>query len=179
MITIYQSGNVEDRTKRNIAIAGGVGAVAGIGILGYGLMTARAERGYELTVGYVPTRGTVSISPMKDRYDEDEHEEVTLTATSKTGFKFDGWRGDYPEGEKDSHEITILMDEDKTINAYFISDVDDENDHDQPTCAVVECDNPATDTGLCIIHSKDADTPTPTNELVYLFNFLRLDELLG
>ncbi len=59
-------------------------------------------------------QGSVTIEPDKEEYEEVT--EVTVEATPDEGWEFVEWTGDYEEEEK---EITIIMDEDKEITAWF------------------------------------------------------------
>ncbi len=62
--------------------------------------------------------GYVSTNPGEDYYEEGT--EVELTANPQSGWVFNEWSGDVPEGEEDNEEITITMDEDKEITAHFL-----------------------------------------------------------
>ncbi len=68
---------------------------------------------YDLTVD-VEGEGTVDIDPEQEEYEEGT--EVTLSAIPDEGWYFEEWTGDY-EGTEE--EITITMDEDKEITAWF------------------------------------------------------------
>ncbi len=68
---------------------------------------------------YVEGEGIVNPPEGTHTYYEDE--QVTLTATpdeDKNNY-FKNWTGDVPEGEENSENIIITMDEDKTITANF------------------------------------------------------------
>ncbi len=67
---------------------------------------------YELIVG-TEGEGTVDVDPYRDGYEEGS--EVTLTAVPAEGWYFEGWTGTDETGE----EITVTMDEDKSITAWF------------------------------------------------------------
>ncbi len=71
---------------------------------------------FELNVG-TDGEGTVDIEPEQDEYEEGT--EVTLTANPDEDWGFVEWTGTDETGE----EITISMDEDKTITAVFEEDV--------------------------------------------------------
>jgi len=44
---------------------------------------------------------------------------IDLIADPDDGWEFIYWEGNYPEGEKENDEITITVDENKTLTAYF------------------------------------------------------------
>gem|GEM_PF-5848259 len=46
-------------------------------------------------------------------------EEVYLSAESEEGSYFDEWSGDVPDGEEGNEEITVVMDDDKDVEAMF------------------------------------------------------------
>jgi len=50
------------------------------------------------------------------------NEEVTIEAMPDEGYRFNNWLGDYPKFEKYEDEITITMDSDKEVTAYFIEE---------------------------------------------------------
>lgn len=79
---------------------------------------------YELDVN-IEGQGTVNISPESTVYQEGAV--VTLTANPASGWSFSHWSGDASGSER---EITVTMDEDKTITAHFIEDDDDEEPSD-------------------------------------------------
>ena len=68
---------------------------------------------YELAID-IDGEGSVEIDPDQEEYEEGE--EVTLTADPDEGWTFKEWTGDYEETDE---EITITMDQDKTITAVF------------------------------------------------------------
>jgi len=68
---------------------------------------------HELEVN-IDGEGTVEVEPEQEEYEAGT--EVTLTAVPAEGWKFVEWRGDETSTET---EITVTMDEDKTITAYF------------------------------------------------------------
>ena len=78
---------------------------------------------YELTTnteggGYVDPSGT----------NEFYHgEEVDVSADGGYYYSFTHWEGDYPDGDKYTSDITVEMDEDKSLTAHFEYD-------DPPTC---------------------------------------------
>ncbi len=73
---------------------------------------------YELTVD-VEGEGTVEVDPEQEEYEEGT--EVTLTAVPEDGNEFVEWTGDY-EGTEE--QITIEMDDDKEITAWFQEEVE-------------------------------------------------------
>ncbi len=73
---------------------------------------------YTLTVN-IDGEGTVEIDPDQDEYEEGT--EVTLTATPDEDWEFVEWTGDY---ESEEEEITVTMDDDKTITAVFEEEED-------------------------------------------------------
>src|SRR5207237_10264113 len=82
------------------------------------LAPTRADADYSLTTGTNPSgTGTVRRSPNQATYPAGS--EVTLTATPASGFSFLDWSGD---ASGSTNAITISMDSDKDIYAYFRSD---------------------------------------------------------
>ncbi|MFW5907394.1 MAG: GLUG motif-containing protein, partial [Candidatus Natronoplasma sp.] len=61
--------------------------------------------------------GTTDPEPGTHGYGEGT--EVTVKALPDEGWSFANWTGDVPESEKENEEITIVMDEDKSIKANF------------------------------------------------------------
>ncbi|MFW5907773.1 MAG: InlB B-repeat-containing protein [Candidatus Natronoplasma sp.] len=61
--------------------------------------------------------GTTDPSPGSHTYNEGEN--VTVKALPEDGWYFEEWTGDVPPGEEDQEEITITMDEDKSLTAHF------------------------------------------------------------
>ncbi|MFP3871734.1 MAG: InlB B-repeat-containing protein [Candidatus Aenigmatarchaeota archaeon] len=74
------------------------------------------DSGYTLTIEVVG-EGEVQKDP--DRANYDEGTEVELEAVPDSGWDFSHWIGDYPAGEQETKTITITMDEDKSLTAYF------------------------------------------------------------
>ncbi len=68
---------------------------------------------YDLTIDI---EGDGRTTPSEGTHIYEYGEEVTVTAVPQEGWKFEEWRGDH-EGVEE--EITITMDEDKDITAYF------------------------------------------------------------
>jgi len=48
--------------------------------------------------------------------------DVTVKALPPDGYSFDHWEGDYPSGEQSSQSITVTMDQNKQLSAYFTED---------------------------------------------------------
>ncbi|MFW6144738.1 MAG: InlB B-repeat-containing protein, partial [Candidatus Natronoplasma sp.] len=71
---------------------------------------------YELTVN-VEGEGNVEVDPDQAEYQEGT--EVNLTALPGERWSFVEWTGAVPPGEEDQEEITITMDEDKSLTAHF------------------------------------------------------------
>lgn len=67
---------------------------------------------YELTVG---VDGSGTTDPAPGDYTHIEGEEVTINANPDEGWYFDGWGGT----DKTGDEITVTMNEDKAITAFF------------------------------------------------------------
>jgi uncharacterized repeat protein (TIGR02543 family) len=61
--------------------------------------------------------GNGSISPGTGTYDYAEGTVVSLTATSRSGWQFDGWTGDVTDPS--SAETTVTIDAAKTVTAHF------------------------------------------------------------
>jgi lysophospholipase L1-like esterase len=72
---------------------------------------------FALTIIVDPTgSGTVTVTPLRDRFIPNE--QVILTASSNTGFAFDFWGGDLTGNENPK---TIVMDTNKVITARFVT----------------------------------------------------------
>jgi hypothetical protein len=71
---------------------------------------------YRLTTG-AGTGGTTSPAP--GNYTHDVGTEVSITASSDTGYRFSEWTGDVPAGHENDNPITITMDSDKSVKANF------------------------------------------------------------
>lgn len=67
---------------------------------------------YDLTLG---VKGSGTTEPIPGKYTHIEGKEVTITANPDKGWYFDGWSGTDKTGE----EITVKMNEDKEITAFF------------------------------------------------------------
>ncbi|MCP4146334.1 MAG: hypothetical protein GY757_01165 [bacterium] len=77
------------------------------------------EKTYSLNVNAIPAgRGTVTIVPDKALYVHGES--VTLTAEPDSGEHFYRWGGGVSAGHEGSNPVTVTMEEDKTIDAYFV-----------------------------------------------------------
>ena len=63
--------------------------------------------------------GSVSISPYSSDNTYPSGTPVTLTPNPASGFAFDHWSGDVPYSDVEDNPLTIIVDEDKTIYAYF------------------------------------------------------------
>ncbi len=72
---------------------------------------------YELTVD-VEGEGTVEVEPEREEYEEGT--EVILTAVPDEGWYFEEWTEDY---ESTEDELTIIMDSNKEITAWFEEEV--------------------------------------------------------
>jgi len=71
------------------------------------------ERAYTLSLSVNPSQAG-SVSPAGGEYESGE--QVTLTASPATGYTFDYW---YGAASGSSNPVTITMNSDKTITAYF------------------------------------------------------------
>jgi len=71
------------------------------------------QQTYAISVSISPS-GAGSVSPLSGEYEPSV--QVTLTATPASGYTFDYWDGD---ASGSSATITIIMDSDKTVIAYF------------------------------------------------------------
>jgi len=71
------------------------------------------ERTYTLSVSVNPSQAG-SVSPATGEYESGE--QVTLTASPTSGYTFDYWGGG---ASGSSNPVTITMNSDKTITAYF------------------------------------------------------------
>jgi len=70
---------------------------------------------------YVKGEGTTDPNPGVHVYEEDT--EVEVSAEADAGWKFIYWEDDFPEGQEEENEITLIMDADKTLTANFEEDV--------------------------------------------------------
>lgn len=77
---------------------------------------------FTLTVQDNPNVGTVTVNPSAENNSYIVNSEVVLTATPVTGAKFLRWFGNVPADEIYNNEITIKMDDLKTVNAVFAKD---------------------------------------------------------
>ncbi|EHK02656.1 GLUG domain-containing protein, partial [Candidatus Haloredivivus sp. G17] len=74
---------------------------------------------YDLELSSTPVEAG-SLSPEIGTYTYEEGEAVTVDATAKPGWKFKEWNG----LDKETDEVTLTMNEDKSIEALFEEDVD-------------------------------------------------------
>jgi uncharacterized repeat protein (TIGR02543 family) len=58
--------------------------------------------------------------PSPGSYDYDCGTEVTVTAVPDSGYRFNGWTGDFPLGHENDNPLTITVDSDKSITANFL-----------------------------------------------------------
>ena len=63
--------------------------------------------------------GEGTTNPSEGIHTYNEGQEASITATPASGWKFNGWTGDYTSSNS---EITITMDEDKSIVANFVEE---------------------------------------------------------
>jgi len=77
------------------------------------------EKSFDLTID---TYGEGTTEPEPGIYTHDSGEEVTIETIPEEGYRFNNWLGDYPYFEKYEDEITITMDSNKEITAYFIEE---------------------------------------------------------
>jgi uncharacterized repeat protein (TIGR02543 family) len=61
--------------------------------------------------------GNGSITPGTGNYNYAEGTVVSLTATARSDWQFDGWTGDVADAS--SAETTVTIDSDKTVTAHF------------------------------------------------------------
>ena len=69
------------------------------------------------TTGSPSGTGSVSVVPMRDYYTEGM--QVVVTAWAGTGYEFLQWTGDVSADQEDVYQITITMDQDRSLTAYF------------------------------------------------------------
>ena len=105
------------------------------------------EEGYTLNVN-VEGSGTVDIDPDQEAYENGT--EVQLIATPDDEWSFSHWEGDVPEKYED--EITVFMDENKTITAHF-----DESDTGVPVLGSISAH---AEDGEVIINFDTLGTPS-------------------
>ena len=80
-------------------------------------VTLEEEKYYTLTVMVEPPEGgNVAVEPYMESYPEGT--EVTLTALPNEGYAFSRWVVDGVESS--ASQLTITMDSDKTVHAYFV-----------------------------------------------------------
>jgi len=82
-------------------------------VIGVLLLSACGAPTYTLSTSVSPS-GAGSVSPSDGQYEEGT--QVTLTATSASGYTFDYWNGD---ASGSSATITFIMDSDKSVIAHF------------------------------------------------------------
>jgi len=75
---------------------------------------------YELTMAVDPAEGGTT-DPVVGTHTKGWNKAVTITATAKAGYKFDGWTG--PVADPDAESTTVMMDGDRIITAHFSLDV--------------------------------------------------------
>jgi uncharacterized repeat protein (TIGR02543 family) len=80
-------------------------------------LTAKYIKLYTLTVNNVPTAGGTTTHDGSNTFDVGTS--LTVTATSKTGYKFDRWSGS-GASTSTNPTITIIMDGNKTLTAIFV-----------------------------------------------------------
>jgi hypothetical protein len=66
---------------------------------------------------YTTSGGTTE--PETGTYSYDYGIEVSITAIPESGYGFNGWTGDVPDGDEDDNPVTITVDSDKSITANF------------------------------------------------------------
>ncbi len=71
---------------------------------------------YLLTIERV---GQGSTEPRVGSHSYEEGAVVNVSATPDTGWFFSHWTGDFPPGEEENSNITIIMDDNKTLTAHF------------------------------------------------------------
>ena len=72
---------------------------------------------YSLTIS-ATIGGTTD--PGQATYIYDSGVEVNITAIPDSNYRFSGWTGDVPSGHENDNPLSISMDSDKSITAYFI-----------------------------------------------------------
>jgi len=82
-----------------------------------GFRVASVSSTFVLTTVVDSSFGTVSKTPAKDYYLQDDN--VSLTATPKSGYLFGNWSG---ASTATTSSITLTMNTDKTVSANFIQD---------------------------------------------------------
>ncbi|MBS3790023.1 MAG: type IV pilin, partial [Candidatus Thermoplasmatota archaeon] len=70
----------------------------------------------------INVEGEGSTNPDVGTRTYEDGEDVTVEATPGDNSYFSHWEGDVPEGEEEEENITIVMDKDKEITAYFVED---------------------------------------------------------
>lgn len=81
-----------------------------------------AVTGYELFANVDdPAKGGISLSPDKSSYNPGET--VELTANANTNYAFSHWSGDIGNANTDDNPLSLVMDQDRTVQANFISTV--------------------------------------------------------
>jgi len=80
-------------------------------------LTAHFMQQWELTIAS-GEGGTTDPAP--GTYFYDSVVEITITAIPDSGYRFDQWTGDVPQGHEFDNPIEIFMDSDKLITANFV-----------------------------------------------------------
>ncbi len=73
-------------------------------------------KSYQLTID---SGGGGYTNPSEGTYTHTHGDSVSVSAISHSGWEFSHWSGDYPSGQSGSANITIEMDADKSVTAYF------------------------------------------------------------
>ncbi|MFW5907497.1 MAG: CARDB domain-containing protein, partial [Candidatus Natronoplasma sp.] len=102
---------------------------------------------YELTIE-TEDGGTTDPEPGAHTYYEGT--EAKVEALPDEGWVFSHWEGDVPQDQEQNVEITIAMDEDKTVTAHFTEQSDVE--HHELTITVEG-------EGTIVVNGVDAETP--------------------
>ncbi len=81
---------------------------------------------YTLNITIIPdSAGTVTITPEKETYEENET--ITIQANANAGYKFDGWLTDL---QSNLNPAKVVMNSDKDITAFFSTAPEMEVEHE-------------------------------------------------
>ncbi len=83
---------------------------------GYPALQWKEWKDYEVTIDIVGEGSTV---PENGTHVYEYGEEVTIEVSADHGWHFSQWTGDYPDGEEKNREITITVESEKSLTAYF------------------------------------------------------------
>jgi PKD repeat protein len=134
-------------------------------------VTAHFDDAYNLTVkvspsgkGKVKVNGATSSSYPKN-YTFVDDTNVTLQAVANSGYKFDEWTGDVTAAQEDDNPTYVIMDDNKTVTAKFVTtdggDGDGGGGDDEPVADFTT--NKTTGAAPLTVKFTDTSTNSPTS----------------